>query len=82
MKEIKKFHFYASSIGEWAVNTDVEALVKRMKTGRLNFNLWKVPGDITAEYPINQYAPDVEGRVYLGVYTFNDGKKWAQSCEE
>lgn len=79
--EAKQFHFYASSVGEWKVSTDIEALIKSMKRSRLSFTLWKVPGDKTATYDIRYFTPMVAGRVYLGHYLLN-GRKWIAVSRE
>lgn len=79
---MNSFHFYASSIGEWRVSEDLEDLIKGMKRSRLDFTLWKIPGDKTdSRYEIEHYVPMVEDRVYLGMYK-QTGKKWHLSCKE
>ena len=73
-----QFHFYASSIGEWRTSDDIEALVKGMKRSKLNFALWKIPGDKSIPYEINRYRPVVDETVYLGTYQMlgDKGNKW------
>lgn len=84
MKNQRPFHFFASSIGRWQVDDDVEKLIRLMKSDRLSFNLWKVPGAKDADYSIRQYAPYVEGRVYLGCYQLlgPKGNEWKTLCVE
>lgn len=54
-------HYFASSVAEWMVDTDLEKLVKRMKTGGFSFSVYKVPKPIEAHYKIRNYEPVVEG---------------------
>lgn len=77
-----EFHFYASSVGEWQVSNDLGDLIARMKKHGLNFAIWKVPGNkLSATYEIKNYAPMVEGKVYLGSY-FDAGKRWVMKTIE
>ena len=54
-------HFYASSLGEWRVDTDLSALIKKMERGGMNFVVVWVPLPIEAHYEIEYYRPVVEG---------------------
>lgn len=63
-----KFHFFASSVGEWRTGVDLKKLMKVMDSGGLRYNVFYVPGPADAEYKINMYAPQVKGTVFLGCY--------------
>ena len=78
------FHFYASSVGEWRVSDDIEALIKGMKRSGLDFAIWKVPGAKDSQYEIRNYAPVVEGWTYLGTYQRPGpkGGTWKMLCQE
>lgn len=67
--EMEKGHFFASSVGEWRVDTDLVALVKYMKRHNLPFNIWYVPLDKKAPYEIRWFAPQVEGVVHIGFHS-------------
>lgn len=62
------FHFFASSTAEWYVDTDLEALIRRMKKFDYPFNLFYVPADSKDPYAIKAYAPQVPGTVFLGFW--------------
>ena len=64
----RQYHFFASSIAEWRVDTDVEKLIKFMKAGGFSFTLFFVPVDPKEKYKINAHIPEVEGAEFLGVY--------------
>jgi len=66
--KIKTFHFFASSIGEFKVNTDLKALIKAMDANGLEYGIWYVPADVNDDYEIESYAPQVAGVIYLGKY--------------
>jgi len=61
-------HFFVSSAAEWRVDYDVAKLVNSFKKMGYPFNVWLVPGDISTEYRIEFYSPQVEGAVWLGAY--------------
>jgi hypothetical protein len=61
-------HFFVSSGIEWRVGTDVAALITRFKKSDWPFNVWMVPGAENTAYQIENYAPQVEGAVWLGFY--------------
>lgn len=63
-----KRHFFASSLGKWQVSDNLPDLIERMKRGKMDFNLYVVPGDKGAEYKISNYAPVAEGVVFLGYW--------------
>ena len=64
------FHFFASSVAQWRSGLDVSVLIADMKKDGLIFNLWYVPVANDAPYEINFYAPQVDGAIYLGYYTY------------
>jgi hypothetical protein len=58
-------HFFAASIGNRNVDTDIEKLIRRMKKHDMPFSLWYVPLDVSEAYAIESYAPKVQGAVFL-----------------
>lgn len=65
----REFHFFASSIGEWATTTDNRTLLdllNLMEGSSFDYSLWKVPGPWDTDYKIEHYAPQVSGAEYLG----------------
>ena len=82
MRTHTPFHFYASSVGEWKVSNDIGELIATMKKDRLDFVLWKVPGDKSIPYQIKYFTPMIDGRVYLGQYQRDDRGKWTLNCSE
>lgn len=66
----ERFHFFASSIAEWSVNKNIDDLIKHMVKAGFPFAVWYVPTNVTAEYGIQGYTPQVEGRVFLGHWDF------------
>ena len=72
-----QFHFYASSIADWATTNetrDLRALLKIMDKFGYSYNLFLVPLPSSATYKINCYEPEVEGAVWLGFFEAK-GKK-------
>lgn len=65
-----KRHFFASSLGEWRTGDNLEDLIAAMKKGGMDFNLYCVPVPKDAEYKISNYAPVVEGTVFLGYWGY------------
>ena len=53
------FHYFASSIATWKVDTDLQKLIKYMQSEGFTFNIFKVDLDIKAPYGISGYAPDL-----------------------
>jgi alpha-galactosidase len=65
---MNKFHFFASSVGEWHVDSDLRQVMKYMDKRGLEYGIWYVPGDVNDEYNIEAYKPRVTGAVWLGKY--------------
>ena len=63
--QIKPRHFYASSVSDWHVDSDIERLIRYMKKHDMPFSLWYVPLDVSEAYAIESYAPKVQGAVFL-----------------
>lgn len=59
-------HFYASSLGQWQVNTNLDELLRTMRRDSLPFAVWYVPVSVDSAYKIRRYAPQVEGAVWIG----------------
>lgn len=68
MKE-NQYHFYASSVAQWATTTedrDLRQLTALMDKDGYAYNLFLVPGKHTDEYEIAMYQPMVDGVQWLG----------------
>jgi hypothetical protein len=50
-------HYFASSLGEWRVETDLDALIRSMKRSKLPFNIYLVRLPKDAPYGIANFAP-------------------------
>jgi hypothetical protein len=72
-----QFHFYASSIADWATTNetrDLRALLKIMDKFGYDYNLFFVPVPFKSSYKIKRYEPEVEGAIWLGQFEVK-GKK-------
>jgi hypothetical protein len=58
-------HFFAASIWDWRVDTDIEKLIRTMKKEGQSFSLYLVPVAVDVDYDIEFYKPQVEGTVFL-----------------
>jgi len=68
----KDFHFYASSVAQWATTNeerDLPALLDLMDKDGYTYALFLVPVPYTADYEINMYQPQVKGAEWLGTFT-------------
>ena len=68
----KDFHFYASSVAQWATTIDARdlpALLALMDKDGYTYALFLVPVSHTTGYEIKMYQPQVEGTEYLGTFT-------------
>jgi hypothetical protein len=68
---MKDFHFFASSIFDWAITNedrDLPALIKLMTEFGHDFNLWLVPCASSEVYDIEWFAPQVGGAVVVGEF--------------
>ena len=77
MKEENTFHFYASSVADWATTTgtrDLRSLLKLMDKFGYSYNLFLVPVAHDAPYEIKAFQPQVEGAQWLGFFEVK-GKK-------
>lgn len=64
-----QFHFYASSVADWATTNktrDLRALIKIMDKFGYSYSLFLVPVPHDAAYEIKAYQPQVEGTKWLG----------------
>jgi hypothetical protein len=67
--ETNKFHFMATSVAEWKVNTDLRQLIRSMQRSKFfPYKIFYIPLDIEAHYKIEYYTPQVEGRICLGKF--------------
>jgi uncharacterized protein with von Willebrand factor type A (vWA) domain len=69
MNPQNEFHFYASSVADWATTDktrDLPALIKLMEKFGYSYNLFFVPVPADAAYEIKSYEPQVAGAVWLG----------------
>lgn len=68
--ELQPFHFYGSSLCTWKTDADVKVVQRVLEREKeYPYALWFVPLPADAEYAIENYAPVVPGRIYLGTYT-------------
>jgi hypothetical protein len=68
----KDFHFYASSVAQWATTDDTRdlpALLDLMDKDGYTYALFLVPVSHTTGYDIKMYCPLVDGAEYLGTFT-------------
>ena len=65
-------HFFASSIGYWNVSSNLDELIKKMKSDKLDFSVWHVPLPHDAEYEIDMLAPKVEGAKRLTTIRYEE----------
>jgi len=63
-------HYFASSVAEWATDTDLESLLKRMKRESFPFAVYRVKLPETAGYKIESYRPvvDADKLTYVGFW--------------
>jgi hypothetical protein len=61
-------HFFATSWCEWRADEDIRVVIKWMEKQKHPYNLWMIPLEYEAKYTIEDYTPQVDGRVYLGQY--------------
>jgi hypothetical protein len=65
-------HYFLSSIATWRTTgpttTMLEVLQSMLKEG-YPVAVWYVPAKYSASYDIKNYAPQVEGAVWLGNFT-------------
>lgn len=66
--QLKAFHFFASSVGEWRIDTDIRRLMQSMDRSRLKYGIWFIPHDRSTKYEIRSYQPVIDGAVFLGKY--------------
>lgn len=74
---MKDQHIFAASAATWATTNDkrdLQQLIKMMDKEKLAYSLYLVPCANDAEYEINWFAPQVEGTLHLGTFTFKQGK--------
>ena len=64
-------HFFVSSAAEWRTGRDPAELIRAAMRDDYPFALWFVPVDMDADYYIKNYAPEVEGAVFIGTYGFD-----------
>ena len=73
MSNNSQFHFFGSNAFEWKTSPDLLEVIGWFATQKVAYQLWYVPQDDEgADYPINNYVPQVEGTKYLGTFR---GKK-------
>lgn len=61
-------HFFATSFCEWKADEDIREVIKYMEKQKNPYNLWMIPLEEKANYEIEDFTPQVEGRIYLGQY--------------
>jgi hypothetical protein len=77
-------HFFSSSILHWRTHSDLHTcLSKQYKADRqtnientfkiTSADVWRVPGPSDSSYPIENYAPDVEGAEFIATVKYPTG---------
>ena len=69
------FHFYLHNIFEWRTGHDLHTLMKQMDKHKQTYWVWYVPGEVTTQYDIQFYRPQVEGAFILNMVEYKNGKK-------
>lgn len=69
-----RHHFFASSLAQWKVSYDLASLIDSLKGEGYPFNVWLVPGDITRQYKIEYYTPQVDDATWLVFYGQDNNK--------
>lgn len=72
------YHFYASSVAQWATTNDkrdLRQLLKLMDKDGYSYNLFLVPGTHDSAYEIAMYQPQVKGTQWLGFYEVKKGSR-------
>jgi len=69
------FHFYLHNIFEWRTGHDLHTLMKQMDKHKQTYWVWYVPGEVTAQYDIKLYRPQVEGAFVLDMVEYKNGKR-------
>ena len=69
------YHWFIVSAAGWACSNELDAAVADLRTiydrGGLEWRprfvrIYRVPGDETAEYEIDEYRPEVDGTLFCG----------------
>ena len=71
MTDTNHYHFFASSVAQWATTNDkrdLRQLLKLMDKDGYPYNLFLVPGSHEALYDIKMYQPQVADTQWLGFY--------------
>ena len=71
------YHYFASSVAEWKVDTDLRDLIKWMERSSYPYTIYFVPVDIEENYPIKYYTPQVEGVFCIGQFEPRKAKRAA-----
>ena len=66
MKSQNNFHFFAASFVYWRTSDNIQELIKTMEKLSDPYVLFYIPLPLDAEYKINNYVPQIEGKIYLG----------------
>jgi hypothetical protein len=72
------YHFYASSVSQWATTNDerdLRQLIKLMDDDGFPYSLFLVPCKHTDPYEIAMYQPMVKGVQWLGYYEIKKAKR-------
>ena len=72
------YHFYASSVCQWATTNDkrdLRQLLKLMDKDGYSYNLFLVPCKHDALYDIKMYQPHVAGSQWLGFFEVKKGTR-------
>lgn len=64
-------HYFATSVGEWRVDEDLEKLLSYMKRRGLEFGVYRLSLPVDSSYDIEFFVPQVprDSIVYLGKWS-------------
>lgn len=74
----EQFHFFASSVFDWALTSDkrdLAGLIDIMTRFGNDFTVWMVPCSHDAHYNIEWYAPQVQGSKIVGRFVVPQKKR-------
>lgn len=71
----KPHHFFVCNVLEWHVSRDLYQLLRHYEKEKRTYWVWLVPGDVSSNYEINFYAPQVKGSKLLQECVFENGKR-------
>lgn len=73
-----QYHFYVSNVEEYRCTTPTRSLsdvIKFFEASKLTYVIFFVPVPYNTSYPIQSYAPQVEGAHLVEEVTFRKGRR-------